>query len=259
MISEDDQPSSTVEPQIKVEEVVEEPKTEETEPDSDPKDESEELKEEEMVETETLALEKTDLDPVVKIETDEVDMQVEEVVKKEEVEMNEETLDEKVEVKQELEELEGKCGLNLTSIYRSNNKKGYLYFPDLNPSQLPEEEPEANTTLERSLDENALPEVSSAFTAPTLTITSSIKINLTTSVEPPKTIEHSESVISNSSDLEGNLSQATDHVEEDSEFDIDAIIQKVERETKPKLKDRKLRELPMQQKGQDLSGLCSIM
>lgn len=101
--------------------------------------------------------------------------------------------------------------------------------------------------------------MTSAFAAPSLTVTTSIKINLTTTVEPSRTIEHSESIISNSSDLDGNLSVANEIAEEDSEFDVDAIVQKVERDPKPKLKDRKLRELPMQQKGQDLSGLCSIM
>lgn len=50
--------------------------------------------------------------------------------------------------------------------------------------------------------------------------------------------------------------------ERGAEFDQDAIVQAAKPEhadLKPKLKDRKLVEMPMQKKGSELSSLCSIM
>jgi len=53
---------------------------------------------------------------------------------------------------------------------------------------------------------------------------------------------------------------------EESEFDPDAIIQDKTNEDiedpfrhKPKLRNRKLQELPIAEKGLDYSSLCSIM
>ena len=54
--------------------------------------------------------------------------------------------------------------------------------------------------------------------------------------------------------------------EEESEYDVDCIIQEKSKEEeedpfrhKPRLKGRKLVEIPKTEKGSDLSGLCSIM
>ena len=49
---------------------------------------------------------------------------------------------------------------------------------------------------------------------------------------------------------------------EDSEFDVDAVVQQAnpeQDELKPKLKGRALTVLPAQNKDTEMSGLCSIM
>ncbi|XP_059080706.1 uncharacterized protein LOC131878647 [Tigriopus californicus] len=76
-----------------------------------------------------------------------------------------------------------------------------------------------------------------------------IRINITSQVD----LERRESVVSNHSDKESA---------ENSEFDPEAIVQEAKLNLdvlKPKLKDRKFTELPPQNRGQELSGLCLIM
>jgi hypothetical protein len=66
--------------------------------------------------------------------------------------------------------------------------------------------------------------------------------------------------VSNSSDAEP--AEAAPTAPEIPDLDPDGIVQPPKRENpepKPKLVGRKLSEMPMQVKGADTSGLCSIM
>lgn len=106
MISEDDQPPSAMETEVKKEETIEEPKAEAFENDLHLKTEKEEAK----GEAEVPSPEKMDVEIDAEPESAEGDLRKEEVIVKEEiyVEGITETFDEKVEVKEEIEELEGK-------------------------------------------------------------------------------------------------------------------------------------------------------
>lgn len=109
----------------------------------------------------------------------------------------------------------------------------------------PEEQPVP--THENSLEDSSMiaPSMSQEPVGPK----PGIKINITSQVE----LERRESIVSNQSDKESV---------ENSEFDPEAIVQEAKLDLdvlKPKLKDRKFTELPPQNRGQELSGLCSIM
>jgi hypothetical protein len=120
-----------------------------------------------------------------------------------------------------------------------------------------EDKENSAANLERSLDGNAVSDTAPNFVAPTKSAGASIRINLTSSIEPDKTFERRESVVSNASDAD-----STSNPSENSDLDPEAIIQPTKyenAETKPKLAGRKLVEMPMMEKGSDVSGLCSIM
>ena len=122
------------------------------------------------------------------------------------------------------------------------------------PETESEDKENSSTNHERSLDGNAL---SDAFVAPSKLTSTSIRINLTSSIESGKTLERRESVVSNSSDAESGSNPS-----ENSDMDPEGIVQppKFEAaEPKPKLVGRKLVEMPPQMKGTDTSGLCCIM
>merc|ERR1712037_464698 len=96
---------------------------------------------------------------------------------------------------------------------------------------------------DKSLTDPSLEEQKPVMAAPPA-VAADIKFNITTKVEK---LERRESVISTS---------------EDSEFDVDAVVQQgnpEQDELKPKLKGRALTVLPPQNKDSEMSGLCSIM
>ena len=117
---------------------------------------------------------------------------------------------------------------------------------------------EANSTtpMDKSLDGNSL------MTAPSSSglgsnLSGGIRINMLPQ-EAMSKIERSESIRSTSESEDGEGDVAT----RDSDFDPDAIVQPAIPEhldLKPKLKGRKMVDMPMQRKDDELSGLCSIM
>ena len=120
-----------------------------------------------------------------------------------------------------------------------------------------DEKSSENDLINKSLDGNTLmtAQNSSAMGSnPTM----GIRINILPKVhsqEPKPHLERLESTRSVSESEEGES-------ERGSEFDPDAVIQHADPEQedmKPKLKGRKLAEMPMQRKGGDVSSLCSIM
>lgn len=136
--------------------------------------------------------------------------------------------------------------------------------PELKPEAEPGEESKPEVTeeqkpeLDQSLDDNAVSNAAPSFVAPAKLVGPSIRINLMNPVESAKTLERRESIVSNSSDADSSVVMP----DENSDLDPDCIIQPPKHENagpKPKLVDRKLQEIPRKVKGQDISGLCSIM
>ncbi len=154
----------------------------------------------------------------------------------------------------------------------------------------PEEaEAEEQDKEEEKQDESlTLDDVSSATTAMSVApAKTSIKINITSQVTITNNhcfdfcfslnavyklfaimqvdkLERRESVMSSQSEGEGGAASAAGSKTktEDSEYDADAIVQEANpelAERKPKLKDRKFMELPMQTKDNGTSSMCSIM
>ena len=120
-----------------------------------------------------------------------------------------------------------------------------------------EDKENSAANLERSLDGSAVSDTAPNFVAPTKSAGASIRINLTSTIEPGKTLERRESVVSNASDAD-----STSNPSENSDLDPEGIVQPPKYESaepKPKLVGRKLVEMPMKDKGSDVSGLCSIM
>merc|ERR1712004_405836 len=112
-------------------------------------------------------------------------------------------------------------------------------------------------------------------TAPSFNMAANIKINITSQASAPGSPakeETSEGIKTENPDLS---SVKTEEEIPESEFDPDCIIQEKSNEdlenpyrNKPKLKaeieklqkkNRTLEEYPMEEKGRDVSGLCSIM
>lgn len=129
----------------------------------------------------------------------------------------------------------------------------------------PLDETTNDSTINESGDEKKLDEtlnltadagVSKEFTFP---IVSEIKFNVKSQSSAPGSPSLKDEPL--------DTSTVTEEVkEEESEFDPDAIIQEKSNEDiddpfrhKPKLKNRKLQELPIAEKGLDYSSLCSIM
>ena len=130
------------------------------------------------------------------------------------------------------------------------------------PGQEAEHKPdvteETKPELDKSLDDHAVSDTAPSFTAPAKLAGPSIRINLMNPVESGKTLERRESVISNSSDADSSAAVP----DENSKYDQDCIIQPPKHENpepKPKLVGRKLQDFPVQVRGSDTSGLCSIM
>ena len=130
------------------------------------------------------------------------------------------------------------------------------------PGQEAEHKPdvteETKPELDKSLDDHAVSDTAPSFTAPAKLAGPSIRINLMNPVESGKTLERRESVISNSSDADSSAAVP----DENSKYDPDCIIQPPKHENpepKPKLVGRKLQDFPVQVRGSDTSGLCSIM
>ena len=120
-----------------------------------------------------------------------------------------------------------------------------------------DEKSNENDHINKSMDGNTLmtaPNSSAMGSNPTM----GIRINILPKIhpqEPKPQLERLESTrsVSESEEGEGEIG---------SEFDPDAVIQHADPEQvdmKPKLKGRKMAEMPMQRKGGDVSSLCSIM
>ena len=110
-----------------------------------------------------------------------------------------------------------------------------------------EEEKKNEESLDKSLNDDHK-DMAAASVQPVADLPS-IKINITTpQVERAQRLD--------------STSEEAAPVKEESEYDPDAIIQEAkpeQLELKPRLKDKKLVLMPPQNKGSDLSGLCSIM
>ena len=107
---------------------------------------------------------------------------------------------------------------------------------------------ELETSAENSLSVNAA------------AANASIKINIKQA--PPPRVERLESVLSSVSD-DAPSASAESAPSASAEFDEDAVRQWKDEEEegvfKPKLRNARLTEMPLSTKGQELSGLCSIM
>ena len=136
--------------------------------------------------------------------------------------------------------------------------------PEIDEQVKPEAEVKAEDSdspakIDRSLDGSSVDDLAPSFVAPAKLMGASIRINLTSQLESGKLLESRESAVSNSSDVDQSAVQLP---EVNPDLDPDCIIQPRKHENaepKPKLVGRKFAEMPPQNKGEDTSGLCSIM
>merc|ERR1712029_1147996 len=147
----------------------------------------------------------------------------------------------------------------------------------------PQDEAEVKTeeaeAPESSLDDSGnlgnLTADAGVTTAPSFNIAANIKFNITSQASAPGSPAKEETSEGINTENPDSSSVKTEVESAESEFDPDCIIQEKSNEdlenpyrNKPKLKaeieklqkkNRTLEEYPMEEKGRDVSGLCSIM